>query len=325
MDKSNRFVISFLVSALCTAILSVSIPAPLFSQDKTIAKLTDFSGTVIIRSLGKWEVKPEKDLPLYSGDKVVTQVGKASIRFNDEATIDLEKNSNLRVVERKEKNRLSKDTTLHRRLRILLGKFSFKSGRSKTKIFFETPTSVCGLRGTAGQLIIGEGGRPYIEFSEGGTKFTVGDFLKARPMDLSQRMADSNPVQRASFGAKAAAEEAGIVAERLRGMESTKCRAQVALYGAMAAKAAGEEIIIQANIIITSNADRELVKSAKLEALEGMKAVLAAQKAIEKAIKDGAETGTEGYEPPAAGGWGWWSYNISPDLGFDDNDASSKI
>ena len=54
--------IFFLV--FCLSIFSFSTPA--FSQEKPIARLADFSGTVLINSQGSWAVKPVKNLPLYS-------------------------------------------------------------------------------------------------------------------------------------------------------------------------------------------------------------------------------------------------------------------
>ena len=46
--------------------------------------------------------------------------------------------------------------TVKRRLRLILGKLSFKTGKSKNKreTIFETPTAVCAIRGTAGTLSV---------------------------------------------------------------------------------------------------------------------------------------------------------------------------
>jgi hypothetical protein len=85
-----------------------------------------------------------------SSDKVVTQLGRATIVFNDGLVIKVANNSNLLIKEQVEKK------TVKRRLRLILGKLSFKTGKSKDKreTIFETPTAVCAIRGTAGTLSV---------------------------------------------------------------------------------------------------------------------------------------------------------------------------
>jgi hypothetical protein len=77
----------------------MAISSRAFSAERAIAKLTSFSGTVLIKSQGEWGVQPQKDLPLYSDDKVVTKIGVATITFNDGAVMDIKANSNLLVKE----------------------------------------------------------------------------------------------------------------------------------------------------------------------------------------------------------------------------------
>jgi hypothetical protein len=143
--KSTNFLIMLLTCALIFALAT-----PALSSEEPVGKLTDFSGAVIIKSKGSWASKPSLNLPLYSSDKVVTQLGRATIVFNDGLVIKVANNSNLLIKEQVEKK------TVKRRLRLILGKLSFKTGKSKDKreTIFETPTAVCAIRGTAGTLSV---------------------------------------------------------------------------------------------------------------------------------------------------------------------------
>ena len=164
-----------------------SLSTPAFSADKIVARLTDFSGTVFIRGQGSWGVKPQKDLPLYSNDRVVTRVGKATITFNDGAVIEVRSNTNLQIEEREEEEGIVKKVKIvKRKLRLLLGKLLFRTRRSKKKTILQTPTAVCGLRGTAGILSIGADGSAYIQFTEGGidTTYTLGEFISGVATDV---------------------------------------------------------------------------------------------------------------------------------------------
>jgi hypothetical protein len=91
--KSPKFLLLFLMSIIFL------FPSSAFSQEKPIARLADFSGTVLVKSQGSWGVKPVKDLPLYSMDKLVTRIGTATIVFNDGGTVNINNNSNLLINE----------------------------------------------------------------------------------------------------------------------------------------------------------------------------------------------------------------------------------
>ncbi len=165
----------------CALIFALATPA--LSLEEPVGKLTDFSGAVIIKSKGSWAAQPTFNLPLYSSDKVVTQLGRATITFNDGAVVKVADNSNLLIKEGVEKEGfVTKTKTIKRRLRLILGKLSFKTGISKQKrdTIFETPTAVCAIRGTAGILSVDATGQAYIsyiQFTEGGAASTVGDFI----------------------------------------------------------------------------------------------------------------------------------------------------
>ena len=148
MQKSHKSTNVLIMVLACALIFALA--TPVLSGEEPVGKLTDFSGAVIIKSKGSWVGKPTLNQPLYSSDKVVTQLGRATIVFNDGLVIKVANNSNLLIKEQVEKK------TVKRRLRLILGKLSFKTGNSKHKkeTIFETPTAVCAIRGTAGTLSV---------------------------------------------------------------------------------------------------------------------------------------------------------------------------
>ena len=171
--KNNRFLVAVFIT-LSLILLS----SPAFSADKIIAKLTGFSGDVLIKSQGSWGVEPKLGLPLYSKDKVITKRGTAAITFSDGAVMELKKNSNMRIVEQEEtEGFFRKVKVVKRKLRLLLGKVIFKSGGSRARTTLESATMVCGLRGTEVIFSIGPDNQPYLFFVDGGASFTIGDFI----------------------------------------------------------------------------------------------------------------------------------------------------
>ena len=100
---------------------------PAFSQDQPIARLADFSGTILIKSHGTWGTKPATDLPLYSMDQVVTRIGAATIIFNDGDILDITSNSNLLIrEEKKQEGVINKVNIVERRILLFMGKMFFK-------------------------------------------------------------------------------------------------------------------------------------------------------------------------------------------------------
>jgi hypothetical protein len=263
--------------------------APAYSSQQ-VASLTEFSGTVIVQSKGDWGVKPGKGLPLYSMDKVVTRTGTAVVTFNDGAVVEIRANSNLLIEEQE------KTGSVTRNLRLLLGKVIFKTGvGSKTQTNLQTPTSVAGLRGTAGTLSIGLDGKSYIQFTEGGMSYTVGDFISGVAKDVPAELADLNPAQRAAFVAAAAADQAKNAAEAAQ--EGKISDPQAALAAAKAAEAAAIEAKAAAESML-NNADAGVRQQAQSALDAATKALEAAQEAAKKAIEAGANPeGPSTYTP----------------------------
>jgi hypothetical protein len=260
----------FLIIAFCLVSLSA---VPAFSADKAIAKLTSFSGTVLIKSKGAWGVNPEKDLPLYSDDKVVTKMGTATIAFNDGAVIEIKANSNLLIRETEESGVSRQLGAAKRQLRLLIGKMLFRSGKgSSVSTSLETTTMVCGLRGTAGTLSIDAAGQIYLQFTEGGGD-TIGKYISGVAADVPPELVDLDSAQRAAYIAALAAGQAKRAAEKLARGEATD--AEAALAAAEAAKAAAQEVKAAAEAML-NNPDESIRN-------EALRAIAIADEAIKTA------------------------------------------
>lgn len=284
MYRSNKRSIVFIFLVPC---LIIFFSGSAFSAERPIAKLTSFSGTVLIKSQNTWGVKPEVNLPLYSEDRVVTRVGNAIVTFNDGATLEIQNNSNVLIVEKvEEKGILKKVKVVERRVLLFLGKLMFKTGKEKVETRFETGTAVIGIRGTAGILSIGPEGMTYIYFTEGGAAYIIGDFIAGVAVEVPPELADQNALQRATFVANAAADQQRRTQAKFdAGLTS---EAQVALASAIADEASAREFLIQGESLLTSP-DAEVVKQATQQIIEARKAVEEAKQAQQKAIEDGAD------------------------------------
>ena len=296
MDKSYKSTNVLIMLLTCALIFALAAPA--LSSEEPVGKLTDFSGAVIIKSKGSWGAQPTLNQPLYSSDKVVTRLGRATITFNDGLVIKVANNSNLLIKEGLENEGVSgKTKTIKRRLRLILGKLSFKTGISKQKrdTIFETPTAVCAIRGTAGTLSVDAKEQAYIsyiQFTEGGAAYKIGDFIAGIAPLMSTEHSDMNPAQRAALVAKAAANQALKSKETKQGIKSDTCHA-------LALKAAAEEVKIQATIML-QNPDPKVVKAAKKAIEEAEEAIKAAQILENEVLKEGGFHcgGPEAYRPP---------------------------
>jgi hypothetical protein len=255
MRSSGKLIsVSLSLFVLC----AIFFPAPAYCEGDPIAHLTDFTGTVLINSQSSWGVKPAKNFPLYSMDKVVTRVGTAVITFADGAVIEIKNNTNLLIQEmEKEEGLIKKAKIVQRRLLLFLGKMFFKTGKGHVQTQFETEKSVIGIRGTAGVLSIGPDGNIYIEFSEGHAKFAIGDIIKGIAKDVPKELVDQNPIQKAAYLANAAWERCLEAKEKAANGEIST--AQMEWACAYAREMSATEAQTYAMALIENNPSEEVV------------------------------------------------------------------
>ena len=272
---------------------SIFIPGLAFSQERPIARLADFSGTVLINSQGNWGLKPAKGLPLYSMDKVVTRMGTATIVFNDGAVLDVKNNSNLLIREIEiEKGLIKKVKAIERKILLFLGKLHFKTGESNVETRFETTKAVIGIRGTAGILSIGADGKTYIHFSEGGASFILGEFVRGIAKEVRVDMADQNPVQTATFMAKAAVDQIRRTEKKVAAKQMPQT--QLDLAKAISQETSALEVLTYAESLLVSPDDKVL-EWARQQIENAKETIKAAKNAQRKAIVDGADPEFKGF------------------------------
>jgi hypothetical protein len=278
------------ISLLFLAFIIFFFPSAAFSQEKPIAKLAGFSGTVLIKSQGSWGVKPAKDLPLYSMDKLVTRIGTATIVFNDGGTVNVKNNSNLMINEMETKEGMTSKVVRH--IMLFLGKLNFKTGKSKVETRFETTRAVIGIRGTAGILSIGADGKTYIYFSEGGAKYILGDFIRGIAKDVRVALADQNPAQRAAFVAKAAIDQVGRTEKMVAAGKMPPV--QLDLAKAIAKETSALEQLTRAESLLSSP-DKKQVQWAKQQVIKTKETIKEAKQEEKNAIKNGADPAFKGF------------------------------
>jgi len=137
--------------ALCAVVLGFTAMA--YAQEP-IAKISAFTGEAVIQSEANIVKVTQVGQPLKEGDRVQTQEGEVEVTFSDGAVLKIRPFTSALVQERDEESGfwMFKTSKPVRRLTVLVGKMWFKSGASKRENYLQTPTAVCGLRGSTGEV-----------------------------------------------------------------------------------------------------------------------------------------------------------------------------
>ena len=146
MNKRLKYFIVFFI--LCIGIVFLHSQA--YAQRQPIATVSFFTGDVSMKSDTSVFKVTQIGQVVYDGDFMQTKDGEAHITFNDGALMKIRPFTNTMIQEREEKSGfwLFKTKKLVRRMTVFVGKLWFKSGVSKRKNFVQTPTAVCGIRGS---------------------------------------------------------------------------------------------------------------------------------------------------------------------------------
>lgn len=144
-----RMMIVFLVLFMGVLLFAFQVHA-----SSSIAEISSFEGEVIIQSDTMLSQVTQVGVMLHEGDRIQTKQGDVRITFNDGAVMKVSPFTNVMIQERKEKKGwwLFKTARLSRRTTCFVGKLWFKSGASTTKNYLQSPTAVCGLRGSEGDF-----------------------------------------------------------------------------------------------------------------------------------------------------------------------------
>lgn len=119
-----------------------------------IAKVSSFKGYVIVQSGAEVNMVTRTGYLLNNGDSLLTKNGEAQITFNDGAQMKINPFSYVKIQEREETSGawFFKSTKSTRRLTAYVGKLWFKSGASDRRNILQSPTAVCGIRGSDGDF-----------------------------------------------------------------------------------------------------------------------------------------------------------------------------
>jgi len=177
-----------------------------FAALKGIAVLKEFTGEVMIKNAGSW-TRPEKDLRLYSGAKIVTKQGTAQVVFDDGATMYVDVFSSIRTMDQmRDLIPGSGKQVRLRSIRIMLGRTKYQEQPAKgRKTQIELPTAVAALRGTGGWFGADETGESLGKLYEG-VMDTSGIFKEIIPKILNLARALNSSTWQASIGVSGAAD-----------------------------------------------------------------------------------------------------------------------
>jgi hypothetical protein len=131
-------------------LIGIFIMASHLYAAKPIAVVSDFTGDVMVMSGNRILPVTQRGHILANGDHVQTEKGSVRITFQDGAVLQMRPYTSISIQERMEQGGFwfYKTQRAVRRITGYIGKLFFRSGVSKRNNFLQTPTAVCGIRGT---------------------------------------------------------------------------------------------------------------------------------------------------------------------------------
>ena len=232
---------------LCVFLLGIFLVWPSASVAAPIAKITQFKGEVLIVSGEQLSMVTSAGHPINDGDSVQTKNGEAQITFTDGALMTIRPYTSTVIQEAEEQRGwfLFKAKDLVRRITCQVGNLWFKSGTSGRKNFLQSPTAVCGLRGSIDEFGYNNV-MTYIREIEGGSDLAgtvqrvTEEFFKSLQAN-AQQYAGQNPVYNKLNDAYNKSEQANRT-----GAPIDKAGAKVAVLDAV--KASLEAILANPNL-----------------------------------------------------------------------------
>jgi hypothetical protein len=234
-------------SLLLLLLLGIFLLFPASGVAAPIAKVSQFQGEVLIVSGDQLSRVTSVGQPINHGDSVQTRNGEVQITFNDGALMTIRPYTSTVIHETEEEKGwfLFKAKDLVRRITCQVGNLWFKSGASARKNYLQSPTAVCGLRGSISEF----GYNNVISFIreiEGGSDLAgtvqrvTEEFFKNLQANAEQ-FASQNPVYNKLSEAYAKSEQANRTGSAL-----DKAGAKVAVLEAV--KASLQAILTNPNL-----------------------------------------------------------------------------
>nr|HID57929.1 hypothetical protein [Desulfobacterales bacterium] len=270
----------FKISLFCLGVfIGVFFFNPSADASIPIAKISSFRGEVIVQSDAKLIKVTEVGYVLNEGDRVLTKDGEVQITFDDGAIMKVSPFTTAMIQEREEETGfwLFKTREMVRRITCFVGKLWFKTGISKRKNYLQTPTAVCGLRGSDGDIGF-DNINTYLNMYTGMADIVgkvIEGFFKAPGLDAATK----NRVYQTLLLAHKKVEEAKVTRKRV---DLAKARVEALKVVKVAAAA------------LEKNPDKKVAKEAKIVATASDAIIAAAEtKVVIEEIKEAKEIAEE--------------------------------
>jgi hypothetical protein len=119
-----------------------------------VAKVGSFKGEAYIQTGTTADRISQVGQTVLDGDKVQTKDGEVQLLFTDGAVMTVNPYSTTMIQEQEEESGfwVFKTKKMVRRMTAFVGKLHFKSGSSQRENYLQTPTAVCGLRGSEAEF-----------------------------------------------------------------------------------------------------------------------------------------------------------------------------
>ena len=215
---------SVIAGLVMIAVLGLTVAQASAAADDSVGTVKSFKGTARILSGDTIVDITKVGQEIKSNDRIQTEQGNVEVKFKDGAQLKVDPFSVVGVSERVEKKGIffkSKQDT--RRVTANVGTAYFSSGKgSKKKNYLQTPTAVCGLRGS-----IASWGLGFINQTEG-THKKKGSIKNGKPPLSTARSAGDSPVFRALKRASDAQKKSGGVTSSLAKRAALRAQQQAA-------------------------------------------------------------------------------------------------
>lgn len=252
VSKARFFILVLMMGALFVASqASAAVP---------IGEISSFKGVVILQSGTEFRRVTKVGQVVNQGDRIQTRQSLVRITFNDGAVMKVRPFTTASIQEREEKSGLwfFKSKKAVRRITCFVGKLWFKSGASKRQNFLQTPTAVCGLRGSDGDIGY-DNLNTYLNMYSGEAS-VIGDVIRGFFDDPGQDAAVKNALYNMLAAAYDAFEKAGV-----SGTEEDKSAAAVAALKSLVE--AAKALVDNPDPVVSDDADKALKDAVDL--LEG--------------------------------------------------------
>lgn len=145
--RSKRALVLFIIC------LGMLFSAASVEAAKPLAKITSLRGEVFVLSDAQLTAVSKTGFFLNEGDNIQTKDGQVEVTFEDGSVMKLSPYTTAMIQEREEESGwIFKTKSIARRLTLFVGKLRFVSGSSHKKNFLQTPSAVCGLRGSDAEI-----------------------------------------------------------------------------------------------------------------------------------------------------------------------------